>query len=91
MQNMGLIVSALSVGIAFLCLLWDVWKSRSGGSGYEFIFGRSARGGALHYLKVLDGDDGYFDNVPSAGALREGLARGLVEGIVRSYSKNGTG
>lgn len=87
MQNMGLIVSALGVGIAFLRLLWDVWSSRSGGSGYGFIFGRSARGGALHYLKALEGDDGYFDNVPSAGALREGLARGLVEGIVRSYSK----
>ena len=87
MQNMGLIVSALGVGIALLRLLWDVWKSRSGGSGYEFIFGRSARGGALHYLKVLEGDDGYFDNVPSAGALREGLAHGLVEEIVRSYSK----
>lgn len=87
MQNMGLIVSALGVGIAFLRLLWDVWISRSGGGGYEFIFGRSARGGALHYLKVLEGDDGYFDNVPSAGTLREGLARGLVEEIVRSYSK----
>lgn len=87
MQNMGLIVSALGVVVALLRLLWDVWKLRSGGSGYEFIFGRSARGGALHYLKALEGDDGYFDNVPSVGALREGLARGLVEEIVRSYSK----
>lgn len=87
MQNMGLIVSALGVVVALLRLLWDVWKSRSGGSGYEFIFGRSARGGALHYLKALEGDDGYFDNVPSVGALREGLARGLVEEIVCSYSK----
>ena len=88
---MGLIVSALSVGVALLRLLWDVWKSRSGGSGFEFIFGRSARGGVLHYLKVLEGDEGYFDNVPSADTLRKGLARGLVEEIVRSYSKNGTG
>lgn len=87
MQNMGLIVSALGVVVALLRLLWDVWKPRSGGSGYEFIFGRSARGGALHYLKALEGDDGYFDNVPSVGALREGLARGLVEEIARSYSK----
>lgn len=87
MQNMELIVSALGVGVGLLRLIWDVWISRSGGSGYEFIFGRSARGGALHYLKALEGDDGYFDNVPSAGALREGLARGLVEEIARSYSK----
>ena len=87
MQNMGFVVSAVGVGIAFLRLLWDVWKSRSAGSGYEVVFGHSARGGALRYLKVLEGDDHAFDNVASAGAIREGLARGLVEEIVRSYSK----
>ena len=59
MQNMGPIVNTLGVGVALVRLLWDVCKSRSGGSGYEFIFGRSARGGALHYLKALEGDDGW--------------------------------